>query len=616
MAAKDQDPCTQTFQYQPIGPDHIRVLFLEPAITRFAAIRCALVSVPFAELRSVTALSYTWGTDAKTCSIFLNDVEVSVTGNLESALRQIRGRFKTRKVWADAVCIDQDNVTERSEQVKLMRQIYSTAEQVFAWLGLASKDSGAAIEFIKKLNRKSDEGSGISDDGFRKWLLGTVADGDTWSAVTNLMSRPYWTRVWIIQELSLAKTHVSIHCGPDEITLNAIRALKQSVSNGSREINQVSDNMNIDFVFGQLYAKFLHTGYFASSARAEKNLADRGAATLWDLVNAYRGHETTDPRDHIYGLQGLIADRNSPDLIAFPPDYSVSVEALYTTFVAHNLGRVDLGSLLESCNEVKRRAGLPSWVPDFSTKPRSFPTSGWAVSPDNIFKASGHQAGEYHISDNGDTLSVKGAVVDMIRSARLVAGMVQLDPTDSISLSLYDDEQGGAEEDRLELGPDGEGRQVPLFVTNDLFLLDESNHAMQEPYIGGSTLLSAYLCATVAIASSTHWAARTGEVSADICIDSETQENAQWTKNERRCWFSVGKRLCTCENGWICMAQPDTRPGDLICVISGVDVPFVIRRADQVDCFTLVGDAYVHGLMQGEILTRSEGYNFKHICLV
>jgi len=132
--------------------------------------------------------------------------------------------------------------------------------------------------------------------------------------------------------------------------------------------------------------------------------------------------------------------------------------------------------------------------------------------------------------------------------------MVQLDLKDSVSLSLYDDEQGGAEEDRLDLGLDGEGRPVPMFVTNDLFHLGESNDALQEPYVGGSTLLSAYLCATVAIVSSTHWAARAGEVSADICSDLETQKNAQWAKIFRRTAFSTGKRLCTCENGWICMA--------------------------------------------------------------
>jgi len=192
-------------------------------------------------------------------------------------------------------------------------------------------------------------------------------------------------------------------------------------------------------LFGQLYFKFLQSGYFASAAAAEENLADRGATTLWDLVHVYRVFEATDPRDHIYGLQGLIADRNSSDLIEFPPDYSVTVETLYATFVAHNCGRLNLGSLLESCNEVNRRVGLPSWVPDFSTKPWSFPISKWGVSPENIFKASEYQVGDYHISDNRNALFVKGVVVDFTRSARLVTGIVQPELENSVSLSLYDD---------------------------------------------------------------------------------------------------------------------------------------------------------------------------------
>jgi len=156
---------------------------------------------------------------------------------------------------------------------------------------------------------------------------------------------------------------------------------------------------------------------------------------------------------------------------------------------------------------------------------------------------------------------------------------------------------------------------MPFFVTNCLLLLDDSNDALQEPYVGGSTLLFAYLSAITAISSSTNWAARAREVSADIRLDLETRNIAQWTKKFRRAAFSTGKRLCICENGWN-MAQPDTQPGDLICVISGVEIPLLFAGQIRLIASHLLATLTSMRLMQGEILMKGEDNDFKHICLV
>jgi len=71
-----------------------------------------------------------------------------VTVNLEAALRQLKDKHITR-IWVDAVCINQDDRQERSIQVRNMKQIYSKAERVIAWLGEESENSSRVIKSMK-----------------------------------------------------------------------------------------------------------------------------------------------------------------------------------------------------------------------------------------------------------------------------------------------------------------------------------------------------------------------------------------------------------------------------------------------------------------------------------
>jgi len=113
----------------------IRILRLLPAPSRADPIRCTLHPAYLYQNPFYEALSYAWGDAAVTRQIFVDERPVNVTVNLASALRRLRRRFEDRRLWVDALCINQLDNVNKSHQVNLMKDIYSKAPKAILWLG-------------------------------------------------------------------------------------------------------------------------------------------------------------------------------------------------------------------------------------------------------------------------------------------------------------------------------------------------------------------------------------------------------------------------------------------------------------------------------------------------
>ncbi|PVH69609.1 HET-domain-containing protein, partial [Cadophora sp. DSE1049] len=138
------------------------------------------------------ALSYMWGTPNGAKTIQLNqDDNFKVTSNLAAALHALRLRDQPRVIWIDAICINQNNVQERSDQVQLMRKIYQNAATVYVWLDIEIDLNNPALRKLLTFDDHS-----IDDD------LGT--DASFWEPLKPIFKNPYWMRVWIQQEVSNA----------------------------------------------------------------------------------------------------------------------------------------------------------------------------------------------------------------------------------------------------------------------------------------------------------------------------------------------------------------------------------------------------------------------------
>jgi hypothetical protein len=145
------------------------------------------------------AVSYTWGDPNKTRHILINGCHFEIRENLWYFLQAIRLPDRIKWYWIDALCIDQSNTRERNHQVSLMSTIYSAASNVVAWIGPAADGSEEVFEFARMFQRTGSRGLLRKDSRLDK-------------AFTAIWERPYWNRLWIVQEIILAPK-VLIQCG-------------------------------------------------------------------------------------------------------------------------------------------------------------------------------------------------------------------------------------------------------------------------------------------------------------------------------------------------------------------------------------------------------------------
>ncbi|KAJ4376509.1 hypothetical protein N0V86_006621 [Didymella sp. IMI 355093] len=155
------------------------------------------------------ALSYVWGDAADRRPIYVSDHVTSgrldITSNLYVALQHLRDPALPRLMWIDAVCIDQENLAERASQVNSMANIYSYARQVVVWLGIADDDSGdilAAIEDTADLCRRLPPSSVKIPESTQ---CRTHQQAVYQRALSNLLDRPWFSRIWVLQESAAAR---------------------------------------------------------------------------------------------------------------------------------------------------------------------------------------------------------------------------------------------------------------------------------------------------------------------------------------------------------------------------------------------------------------------------
>ncbi|PVI02828.1 heterokaryon incompatibility, partial [Periconia macrospinosa] len=143
-----------------------------------------------------TAVSYCWGEATTSHVIKLNGRTFEVSDNLYQLLSVLRERKEKRWFWIDQICINQLDVEERNAQVSLMSFIYSSAEAVFAWLGSSTATTGLGFGMLARL--EEDAAQFASEEDL------TDEEKEGLRTVSELLSREYWTRLWIVQEVIYA----------------------------------------------------------------------------------------------------------------------------------------------------------------------------------------------------------------------------------------------------------------------------------------------------------------------------------------------------------------------------------------------------------------------------
>ncbi|KAJ9129705.1 hypothetical protein NKR19_g10226 [Coniochaeta hoffmannii] len=132
---------------EPLGKRQIRLLSIDRSDPASQTISCRLTTYNLDDAPPYHALSYVWGDPTVTSSVTINGISVEKPTNLVAALHRLR-QLDEADYWIDAICIDQQNNGEKSNQVRLMAEIFSKAVETTAWLGPGIEDSELAMTFL------------------------------------------------------------------------------------------------------------------------------------------------------------------------------------------------------------------------------------------------------------------------------------------------------------------------------------------------------------------------------------------------------------------------------------------------------------------------------------
>jgi len=204
-------------QYSPLDPNsaEIRLLELLPGAPN-TPLYCKLIVVTLGRRPNFEALSYVWGDTTVKRSITVDGDVFQVTTNLEEGLRALRYRRKSRTLWVDAICINQQNVAEKNFQVPLMSSIYREAVRVVAWMGPSNPAIALAVSYaeayvVKRFTAttfywlKLKFASKFSRRAKKEKLLASLR---AYEGRLDILGLPYWTRMWTYQEYYLPRDRI------------------------------------------------------------------------------------------------------------------------------------------------------------------------------------------------------------------------------------------------------------------------------------------------------------------------------------------------------------------------------------------------------------------------
>ena len=323
------------------------------------------------------ALSYTWeGLSVPTDVYDEHGIlhQIHITESLASGLIQLYGTASDTAfplLWADQLCIDQENTLDKVRQIPLMEDIFQHAEQVHVWLGNLDSRTEIAMRAIEMLGHDLQDLTGYQPgqslvtnyrikarDLLYDLGLGQLSSVDVWTLISEFCNKRWFSRAWILQEATVPDQPVEVHCGKYSIPFNLVVRVWHAVNN----LFPLEDGQ-IDPLLKQINESGLRTLNILSYIRNPKNAPK---TTLLDLRRICLGSQATDPRDKIYSIMGMASDWqiSKYDLAV---DYTVPLKQTYTSFAIWHIlehGNLDfLGEARPAHHSVRE---LPCWVPDWS----------------------------------------------------------------------------------------------------------------------------------------------------------------------------------------------------------------------------------------------------------
>jgi hypothetical protein len=344
-----------SYQYSRIlNQDTIRLILLQPSPDLEADIKCSLIQVSLQELEyhiteHYVALSYVWGDASLRRFLSVDEGRLEITATLDCALRHLRESSRVLRLWADGICIDQNDIQERNQQVGLMGSIYKLAQHTVIFLGSSSPETESAIQYIS--SRKHTKDISFAKDALQDHMRTVV--------YSNILSHPWFTRVWVLQELVLSRDPW-IQKGRTRVRWDQF--YKFAVPDNVLVTEQAADIISMEDIMTT------YKGKNEPPNRLGRSEMCRTDKSLFEVLLERRGAGVTDPRDMLYAHLGLLPSPIDPPMEI---DYNKSVADIYEHIARHFINKSQSLIILTYIEDKKledRRHDLPSWVPDWTSR--------------------------------------------------------------------------------------------------------------------------------------------------------------------------------------------------------------------------------------------------------
>ncbi|KZL77730.1 heterokaryon incompatibility protein [Colletotrichum tofieldiae] len=624
--------------------------------------------------QSYVAMSYAWGPEQPTASIFLNGTEIDVRVNLAAGLRRFRTMdyFKRGgKIWIDALCINQSDETEKASQIPLMGSIYKLAANVIVWLGPETDGSSKVIDTLQKLSslyrteyiETFDRSDPFTATAWRQMAqirlrtsfhklktlysqLDLETDEDDFR-LYEFFDRPYWRRLWIIQELCMGRAGMPIVCGSHVTQWRYIRdgaliytaflhVLQEKLPKIVFRCTQKSMKNDLSILHVAQIAQLEIYGHrrrlppvdsswlpvysnFGENDGLLHGSAFRRALLLASEAQCYHLH------DSIYGLLSI---PGLPDL-ELTVDYTKHITTVLTEFAAACVTKgksLELFSLIDGCGMPVRdaqgnlldRKPLPSWVPYLARTPK---------------QRVGKIEGNWHASGNKQGFVFDGYNVEpRLREenvlacygfiAEIVDGVGAISKPDMEAGSRYALEfQTGTVQPRgdytsnSEFGPEANleyGWIVKCFdnwdfkrpLADKIETLTEDEPSPESPFFRNWHFINSSADLLIGHQPLVSYFKFFPQEDRDHKRNMATRAARQAMETRTR-----NRRLIVTNSGLLGLAPILTQPGDAVMVLIGHGRPVIARRfkdelGEDTPLWGLIGEAFVNGMMEWEMMDR------------
>ncbi|KAI4163994.1 MAG: hypothetical protein LQ342_002491 [Letrouitia transgressa] len=610
--------------YHPLNNKRreIRLLHVSPRQKNRELIQCHLSAASLDDRPVYEALSYAWGDPRARKSIELCGRPFRVRKNLWTALKAIHLSDTSRTIWIDAICINQDDKEERSQQVKLMREVYRGAEKVIAWLGDDTDDVEHAFGVIEAM---SDFPNLHFDPEIPPHHDLAVLEPESIESLVRFLNRDWWKRVWTFQEMALA-FRLEIRCSRRTLTGEKLAAARESFWNhntccysaysGEYPGDPIAD---LDKYFSPLTRMYQYA-----------NMTDD--FVFPSIMATFRQRQCTNPQDKVYGYLGLAFGRFRSFV---EPNYNKDPGLVFEETalrIMEKIGSLGPFSLLEGpkSNDII----CPSWVPTWEEFEHDFLFEAhylrfsWLIT----FNACRQKSLDMSLLCQGK-LKVRGVIVDRIVSDARVP------PSHPIKhqTPIFDQWRALARCSNAPYVDPRSTREEAFWLTLLNGSLHEGRRRVPEPEDGEASSTANEVNETNLAREDLSRPANEDRTvlpvhgSAGTPPPPEEVDSRQWHSwwvfmhspsdfldleglqfNTCVTAATVNRKFFMTAEGWMGTGPPTARQNDMVVVLNGGLVPYVLRptwsemshAGTTYSEFTILGDCYVHGIMYGEAMDR------------